>query len=362
MPHRGDVNFRGLFQDFNASKFLVFTCLLIFSILFALKLDGVIQVSWWTVFIPIWVWKSTAVLGALIGSYVWCRRPQNRLNVDEYIQYKAMLISLSTHLLLLMFELLVADNLESQRHLWILVFVPLIFISIISIAICIWSLRHDRPFELELFCAVNILQFIFLALKLDRLISWPWEITFVPMWIVLCISLVGVLYTIIFAGVILRMPEINQEQRRTSTHSALGYSFLVIPMLVFLVLLTNKLDQSVRISYFAASTPIFLTFFTLIMASFGSRGGNQYWFGLRKPPCQFLFGVCPFLQLFGNISYSLYSNRAASHSSSSMSTSAGDNTSQTEISIVDLLNEKKSSKSIKKELIVVPPMTIEMPD
>jgi hypothetical protein len=32
-----------------------------------------------------------------------------------------MLISLSTHLLLLMFELLVADNLETQRHLWILV-------------------------------------------------------------------------------------------------------------------------------------------------------------------------------------------------------------------------------------------------
>ena len=36
-------------------------------------------------------------------------------------QYKAMLISLSTHLLLLMFEILVADNLETQRHLWILV-------------------------------------------------------------------------------------------------------------------------------------------------------------------------------------------------------------------------------------------------
>jgi hypothetical protein len=36
--------------------------------------------------------------------------------------------------------------------------------------------------------------------------------------------------------------------------------------------------------------------------------GNQYWCGLRKPPCQFLFSVCPCLQLFGNVSYSLYSN------------------------------------------------------
>ena len=34
--------------------------------------------------------------------------------------------SLATHLLLLMFELLAADNLESHRHYWILVFVPLV--------------------------------------------------------------------------------------------------------------------------------------------------------------------------------------------------------------------------------------------
>jgi hypothetical protein len=58
--------------------------------------------------------------------------------------------------------------------------------------------------------------------SVGRLISWPWEITFVPLWIVLCISLVGVLYTIIFAGVILRLPDMNHDHRRTSTNSALG--------------------------------------------------------------------------------------------------------------------------------------------
>ena len=109
-----------------------------------------------------------SVSGAIVGSIVWWRRPQNHLNAEEYIQYKAMLISLATHLLLLMFELLVADQLESDRHYWILVFVPLVFVSLISIPICIWSVRHDRSFELELFCAVNMLQFIFIALRLDR--------------------------------------------------------------------------------------------------------------------------------------------------------------------------------------------------
>jgi len=114
MPRsRGDVNFRSLFQDFNASKFIIFTSLLIFSLLYALKLDRVLNWSWWSIFIPIWIWKGIVVCGAVIGSYVWWRRPQNRLNADEYIQYKAMLISLATHLLLLMFELLVADNMQS---------------------------------------------------------------------------------------------------------------------------------------------------------------------------------------------------------------------------------------------------------
>ena len=152
----------------------------------------------------------------------------------------------------------------------------------------------SRSFELELFCAVNILQFVFLALKLDgygfwqyflhiyssiilyRIIFWSWEITFIPLWIVLCISLVGVLYTIIFAGILLRMPDVNADQRRSSTNSALGYSFLVVPLLVFLVLLTNKLDKTVKISYFAATSPLFLTFFTLIITSFGTRGGKLF--------------------------------------------------------------------------------------
>jgi len=342
------ANLQGFFQEFNASKFVLFTSLLLFSILFTLQLDQVIHWSWWSVFAPLWIWKGIAIAGAGVGSYVWWRRPQSRLNTEEYIQYKAMLISLAVHLLLLMFELLTADNLDARRHMWILVFIPLVFVSIISIAICVWSVRHDRSFELELFCAVNILQFVFLALKLDGIIFWSWEITFIPLWIVLCISLVGVLYTIIFAGILLRMPDVNADQRRSSTNSALGYSFLVVPLLVFLVLLTNKLDKTVKISYFAATSPLFLTFFTLIITSFGTRGGNQYWFGLRKPPCQFLFGVCPCLQLFGNVSYSLYTANNNNRDTNRMEPE------------VDIFPGKKKAK--KAEKTVAPVITLEMPD
>ncbi|KAK4877902.1 hypothetical protein RN001_010408 [Aquatica leii] len=297
------MNLQQLFQDFNPSKFVVHSCLLIFIALFALRLDNHISWSFWYVFTPIWIWKILVITGATVGSYVWWRFPHFRLEGEAYIHYKSMLISLALHLILLMFELLVCDKLDSGRHLWILVFIPLIFISIVSIAVCIWAVKHDRSFELELFCAVNVLQFIFLALRLDGFISWSWEVVFVPLWIVMCLSLVGVLYTIIFAAILLRTPEVNMQQRKSSFLSALGYTFLVIPILIFQVLLANKLDGDIKISHIAVAGPLFISFITLIIMSFNAKSGNRWWFGVRKDFCSFILSACPLLQEYGNISY-----------------------------------------------------------
>lgn len=104
--------------------------------------------------------------------------------------------------------------------------------------VCIWAVKHDRTFELELFCAVNVLQFIFLALKLDGLITWSWEVVFVPFWALLCLSLIAVLYTIIIAAALLRAPQVNARVRANSVNSALAYTFLVVPMIVFQVNIT----------------------------------------------------------------------------------------------------------------------------
>jgi len=288
------------------SKFVVYSCLLVFTILFALRLDGTLEWSYWAVFAPLWFWKLLVIAGAFVGSMVWWQHPQYRVEGEGYVHYKAMLICLALHLLLLMFELLVCDKLESGRHIWVLVFIPLIFISIISIAICVWAVKHDRTFEFELFSSVNVLQFIFLALRLDTFIQWNWVVVFVPLWIVICLALIGVLYAIIFAGILLRAAEVNPEQRRSSVHSAVCYSFLVIPALVFLVLLVNKLDADPGISFIECALPLCISLITLICMSFEAKGGNHWWFGLRKDFCQFLLGACPLLQEYGNISYSLH--------------------------------------------------------
>lgn len=301
------MNLQSLFQDFNPrlvdyyfglgfkifflyfySKFVVYTCLLAFSVLFAFRLDGTIRVSYWVVFTPLWIWKSLVLFGATVGAIVWARNPDFRI-ADSYIHFKSMLISLSLQLLLFMFELLSCDKLESGRHLWILAFIPLIFISLLSIAVCIWALKNDRSFELELFCSVNILQFIFIALRLDRFITWSWVVVFVPLWILMCLAIIGVLYALIFAAILLRTPEIPSQQRKASLHSAITHSAIVLPLLIFLVLLSNKLDSDAPnaihrtdMDYFSTCIPLFFTFIILICLSFGSKGGNLCMFLLLK--------------------------------------------------------------------------------
>nr|CAG4645614.1 EOG090X087A [Lynceus sp. MCZ IZ 141354] len=297
------MQFQTLLQDFNPGKCVVYTCLFGFIVLLSLRLDGMITWSYWIVFAPLWFWKGVTILAAVIGSYSWWRRPPSRVDLESYIHYKAMLLSVALHLLLLLFELLACDKLESGRHMWILVFLPLLFLSIVSVAVCIWSVKYERPSEAELFAAVNLLQFIFLALRLDGYISWRWEVVFIPLWITLCLALVGVLYAVVLAAILLRAPEITGDQRRSSAQAALGYSFLVVPGLVSQVLLTNKLDGDVDISFFIVCTPILISMATMVFRSFNSRGGNLWWCGMQKDFCQFLLTIVPPLREYGNISY-----------------------------------------------------------
>lgn len=292
-----------------------------------------------------------ATLGAFVGSIIWCRNPHYRLEQDSYSHFKAMLISLSLHLILLMFELLACDRLTSERHLWVLVFIPLIFGSVASVGACVWSVKHDRSFELELFCAVNALQFVFLPLKLDKIVSWSWEVVFVPLWIVLCLSLVGVLYSIIFCMILLKTQEVSPQQKRTAVNSAIGNCFTVLPVLVFQVLLADKLDGDLDWPFAVVCAPLMLALFTLILLSFSAKGGNKWWFGIRKSFCQYILSVAPCLQEYGNISYTADNGQNVPLDT-------------TDIDLVKY--DKKTRKAISKKIEslkpVVPIISIELPD
>ena len=88
------------------------------------------------------------------------------MDLEAYIHFKSMLLSLSLHLLLFFFELLACDKLQSMRHMWVLVFLPLLFLSIVCIAISIWALKHERPFEVtQTLIDIDFKQLIFFSLE-----------------------------------------------------------------------------------------------------------------------------------------------------------------------------------------------------
>ena len=60
-----------------------------------------------------------------------------------------MLIAVGLHVLLLMFEVLVCDRVARGAYFWLLVFMPLFFVSPVSVAACVWGFRHDRSLEVR---------------------------------------------------------------------------------------------------------------------------------------------------------------------------------------------------------------------
>uniref|UniRef100_A0A0K0D9K5 Transmembrane protein 185B n=1 Tax=Angiostrongylus cantonensis TaxID=6313 RepID=A0A0K0D9K5_ANGCA len=211
-----------LFRGFNASKFVTYLCLLFFVLLLCLKLDNKIEVGYAIVFLPIWLYNLMVFTGAI-------------LELSDIFRG-----SLELH--------------------WIVVFSPLFTLSVASIGLVVWAIRRDKSFEVffvvlwnilklglvtfELFFAINIVQLFFLAFKLDDLVDWSWAVVFIPLWVVLSLSAVGVLYALVLSIVLARSRHLVPSHRRRHVTSALFHACLVVPALICMVLLTGKLDSS----------------------------------------------------------------------------------------------------------------------
>lgn len=101
------------------------------------------------------------------------------------------------------------------------------------------------------------------------------------------------LYSVIFCGILLRTPEVSHTQRRTAINSAIGNSLTVIPILVYQVLLADKLDGDLRsLPFTVVSIPLFMGLFALILLSFNSKGGNK---------CEYIFRLS--FRFFATLKY-----------------------------------------------------------
>ena len=93
-------------------------------------------------------------------------------------------------------------------------------------------------------------------------------------------------------------------QRKNAINSAIS-NILVLPVLVFQILLADKLDNDNGLPYTIIGIPLMVTLFSLILLSFCSKGAsNKFWFGMRKS--NFLLNA---LGEYGNIQINSYRNQ-----------------------------------------------------
>uniref|UniRef100_A0A8R1HRG8 Uncharacterized protein n=1 Tax=Caenorhabditis japonica TaxID=281687 RepID=A0A8R1HRG8_CAEJA len=320
-----EISLGVFFRSFNASKVILCACLLVFIALFTLKLDERVNFSYAFVFAPLWACNLIVFVGAIVGVCSFCSKPPARTEVMMRVDFNAMLITAMEHIFLCAFVTLVFIKLEFEHIFepgyplpWTIVFCPLFSLSILSIGIAVWSLRHDKPFEFEFFYAVNIVQLVFIAFKLDKQIDWTWAVVFIPLWVVLSLAAVGVLYALVLSVVLIRSRHFIPSHRRQHVYSAMLHTLFVIPALVCLVLLTGKLDSmtwtsdknsATELSFTLVLAPLQVSFFFMGIMSAGFGGPsstpqtNIWWFGLRKPLCPFLLDKCPSLRTYANVSY-----------------------------------------------------------
>lgn len=162
------------------------------------------------------------------------------------------------------------------------------------------------------------------------------------------------MYNIIFCVILLKTQEVSPQQKRTAVNSAIGNCFTVLPILVFQVLLADKLDGDLNWPFIAVTGPLILALFSLILLSFSAKGGNKWWFGIRKNFSQFLLNTMPCLQEYGNISYTTDRNQHGQN--------VPLETNEFEFGKYDKKGKKALSKKMESLKPVVPIISIEVPD
>ncbi|CAF3615581.1 unnamed protein product [Rotaria socialis] len=295
-------------QSCNPARFVVTFALLIFSILFALKLDGYISISYWLIFLPLFLWKMLVVIGACTGVFFWCKNgDRDRIIRAPDNDCRALIIYFFLHIFIFTFEILTCDKLENNLEIrWIVCCIPLYLCTFLTFLSCLWSLKVQRNFLIQAFISANGLFFLFFPLRLDSSITWRYVVVFIPVWISLCIALLFVISKLILAIVHRCSRRLIANQRESSTITeAIIYGIMFIPFAIFAILLVDRLDleetESIgKVSFTVIAIPLWVTLIAWLTFSFGATDSNPWWFGLRLDLCEIILGQCSFITLYFN--------------------------------------------------------------
>jgi hypothetical protein len=218
-----------------------------------------------------------------------------------------MFLSVTLQFFLFLAELLISINIATGSPIpWVAVFIPFYIMCFVSIPTCIWNCYRKRSVEIEIFAMTFLLQFIFLGIKLDDFIQWSWSIVFIPFWLLFC----GFVISLIIMGVVTILTYVlseNQQALESRKLSDILYfifaSIFLFFFIIFMGLLSSRLDNNIQVPYSAVLIPFHFSLFTLICLSVCRQPANIWWFGIRQNFVEFLLIKVPLLQSYANISY-----------------------------------------------------------
>lgn len=309
------MHLKDIVQRFNASHFIIYCCLLLFSILLSLQVDGVISQSYGLIFLPLWVWKTVTFAGATAGIILWVKKKKLRKEKEQRQNFVAMLQSSLLQFIIFVEEILIAINLDLNGRLsWPAVFVPLYVLSVVSLAACILSCALKKcNVELEILGFINLLQLIFLGVRLEGVVMWRWAVVLIPTWILLVLTCCCVvLYACIQCCLI------NAEENQPGTElrkplvitSVLAFSLATLSFTIFLALLVSQLDGKLVAPYMVTFVPLHLSILCLFPTLFTRRPANPLWFGVRMNFAEAALALCPLLGEYLNVSWTKNADEA----------------------------------------------------
>lgn len=289
--------------------------ILLFSILLAFQLDSFLYTSVWVICIPIWLWDILAVIGAVLAIIIWHKNNNNTPitnNDDKERKYfRSILPTIFTLFLLIALEMLICINLSiTVKVYWSSIFLPLHVLAIFAIISFLFTIPSKRGFVLyfDLHFISGVLQILFLALRLDDLITWDWLYVFIPSWLVLTLDW---LFYLILVLTFLKIKIIRRGPSTANSRVRLQYytfvlltPILLILVIVFMLLLALRLDSHIIIHYSAVFIPFYVILLILICTSLTVNRSNPLWFGFKASFFEGILRLCPYLQEIANISYS----------------------------------------------------------
>lgn len=81
-----------------------------------------------------------------------------------------------------------------------------------------------------MFFAINVVQFVFIAFKLDHTLQWNWVVVFVPTWVLFSLGIVGTLYSLILSAFLTRSMHALQYHRRAQVRYLKFYGKIIGPI------------------------------------------------------------------------------------------------------------------------------------